>query len=510
MKLRDYQQKTLDKVIEFIGSDGKELIIKLYTGLGKTFLMPRMAVDLNKKGYNVLVLSDIMQLINQLEKHFEDMSMSVSKITADDRTNKVSPITLASEQTLVRRLTMLNKLDNIVILYDEAHKRRFGSRFKKIMRYFKPIKLIGFSATPFDMKGVKLFDNTYEPISYLEAENKKYLTPVNYFVHKKVKELDFDSIEPNNMADYTASDIEQLYSNDSFKNWFTDFIGSLNLNNRQTLVFASNIKMAEKIANTIGLIEPSIGIVHSKQKQKLNEEIIASFKEGSTKVLVSVTSLTTGFDAPNVDTIINIRPTKSIPLFHQIIGRGSRIHNSKDSVEFYDLTNTLLTYGFPETFTQFEDLSEYIEHLMDNQINDTYLNYTEADNTGSVELSIDNIDEFKFKLEELRKSNIKIASIDELRLMFDNENDIKIIIDIANEVARRRDLLTLKPNQIVWVVSELTKYLELLSELNKTKSTIKAYKTRIKNILNNGKKLTSMGYFAEWFYEQTITKYNLR
>lgn len=334
MQLRPYQQKIIDRINEFINEPEKELIIKLYTGLGKTFLMPRIAKELNQQGYNVLVLSDIMQLIKQLEEHFENMSLNVSKIVSNARNSSLSSITLASEQTLYNRLKNVNKIDNLVILYDEAHKRRFGYRFTEIINKLEPVKLIGFSATPFDMNGVLLFDNIYEPISYQEAIEQGYLTPIKYFIPKVVEQIDFDSIDKGSNLDYSAKDITKLYNTKEFKDWFTDWFYNNQFDKRKTLIFTGSIEQAELVYKWLN--NNVCELVHSKRKDDENQQCINEFKNGNCNVLISVTSLTTGFDSPNVTDIINLRPTKSIALLHQCVGRGSRINKKLDeSLEKY-------------------------------------------------------------------------------------------------------------------------------------------------------------------------------
>jgi len=502
MKLRDYQIKTLHRITTFLSEPEEELIIKLYTGLGKTFLMPRIADILIKQNYAVLVLSDIMQLIYQLEEHCKNVGLNVSKIEAKSKTKINSDIILASEQTLINRLEEIKIDKPIIILYDEAHKRRNGKRFKNIIRHFKPKKLIGFTATPFDMFGVRLFDNIYEPISYKEAEQNGYLSKIDYFVNKLIDNLDFDSLDKSVGSDYTAKDIELLYDNGGFKDDFIDFIKHLDLSNRHTLIFTASISMAEKITSLIKKTEPRVGVVHSKNKNNENQELIEGFKVGSIKVLVSVTSLTIGFDAPNADTLINLRPTKSIPLFHQIIGRGSRIHNDKSKVEFYDLTNTLLKYGFPEEFRCYDSKEGLIELLEKNKENGTYLRNTEPRIDGSVEFSESKIKEFKIRLERLKKESLEELSIDELRLLFDNETDPLVLIKIANIVYKRKYNISLTNEQINWIVGKMNQGLKIMDEkYNARFKAIKAYKTRIRNIINSGKKLTSMGYFPSWFYQ---------
>ena len=498
MKLRPYQESIIDRTKKFLSEPSKELIIKLHTGLGKTFVMPRLALVLNKQGYNVLVLSDIMQLIFQLDEHFRNMRLNVSKIVSNEKTYDLSGIVLASEQTLYNVLKKEKlSINNLVILYDEAHKRRYGERFEKIIEVLEPKKLIGFTATPFDMNGVLMFDNIYEPITLYEAENKRYLTPIEYKIPTWIEQLDFDSIDKGN-KDYSSKDIAKLYKTKEFGEWFKKFYESLEP--KQTLIFTSNIDMADWIGFLI-----NAKTYHSKNN---DQGIINEFKMGKERTIVGVTSLTTGFDAPNIERIINLRPTKSIPLFIQMVGRGSRLYEGKDKCEFIDVTNCLLNFGLPEEFKGYRTKEEQMTAKQRMSKVEKYFEFNKKEKD-VLDVNKEILVEFTNKLKVLNKSNYISKTTLQLINMFNSTDDIREIVLIANEYHRRKYGWFLKDKTLNKMIEEMSKYASLLEEYGKRKSTVKAYKTRIRNILNQGKKLASMIYFPSWFYEETTKKYGI-
>ncbi len=507
MKLRDYQKKVIEKTKEFINSNEKELVVELFTGLGKTFLIPHIAKELVGSGYRIYIVSDISQLIKQLKEHFKNTSLEVSILSDNEKTNKNSPIILSTDQTLYNRLknAKLEPTGKIALIADEYHKRIEGERFKLILNKLQPNKIIGLTATPFDFNGIKMFNNTFCPISQKEAKEKGYLSPIKYYVPRIVTTMDFEKIDKG-VADYSAEDIRKLYSDKQFKKWFVKFAKSLVLNKRQTLVFTSNIAMAEEYCSLIKEIEPTAQVVHSKQNKDKNQQIIKDFKNGKIKTLVSVTSLTIGFDAPNVDTVINLRPTKSYPLFFQMVGRGSRIYENKKITEFYDITDCLIRMGIPEDFVPFKSKKEFKKNKLQQTIVEQLINRT---NEGITEITREKIENYKIYLKELERKSLATLTIDELRELFNATNDVRLLVLIANEYHRRKYGWMLKTKTVEWIIKNMEDVLEKLSEYNKEASTIKAYKTRIRNILNSGKKLASIGFFPDWFYKETIKKYGL-
>jgi len=494
--LRPYQQKIIDKCINFLSEPQQELIIKLHTGLGKSFVIPRLALVLKEKGYSALVLSDITQLINQIDEHFKNMQLNVSKIVSNEQNTTLGSITLSMEQTIYNRLESVNKVDNLIILYDESHKRRFGDRFTKIIECLEPVKLIGFTATPYDMHGVLMFDNIYEPISFYESEEQGYLTPIKYKIPAWIEKLDFESIDTGSNIDYSSDKINKLYNTKEFKQWFKEFYDSLEP--KQTLIFTSNIEMAEWVGSLI-----DAETFHSKNN---NQEVIDEFRNGRIRTIVGVTSLTTGFDAPNIERIINLRPTKSIPLFIQMVGRGSRLYDGKDKCEFIDITNCLLNFGFPEEFKGFRTKEEAKEFKAKSTLIEKYFEFNKHNNEMLI-LDKETINDFTNSLVLLKNKSLVKYSIDELKQAFIFAEEPRELVLIANEFHRRKYGWFLKTRTIEKMIYEMNKYANELDRFGKRKSVIKAYKTRIRNILNQGKKLSAMIYFPEWFYKQTMEKY---
>ena len=122
------------------------------------------------------------------------------------------------------------------------------------------------------------------------------------------------------------------------------------MHSKSVLVFCSSVRQAEKMAeeyNTENIGE--CAAVSAKTKAKDRDRIISDFKSGKIKMVFNVGVLTTGFDHPALDCIVLLRPTRSIGLYYQMLGRGVRIAEGKTSCKVIDLTSTVKNMGRVET-----------------------------------------------------------------------------------------------------------------------------------------------------------------
>ena len=177
---------------------------------------------------------------------------------------------------------------------------------------------------------------------------------------------------------------------------------------------------------------------------------------------------------------------------------------NKPYSEFYDITDCLIRMGIPEDFVPFKDKREFKKHKLQQTMVEQLINRT---NKEVVEITREKIEEFEVYLEELERNSLHLLSIDELRDLFNATYNVRLLVLIANEYHRRKYGWMLRTKTIEWIIKNMEDVLEKLSVYNKEASTIKAYKTRIRNILNSGKKLASMGHFPDCFYKETINKY---
>lgn len=150
---------------------------------------------------------------------------------------------------------------------------------------------------------------------------------------------------PLNMAktDFDMGGFERVIASRSDK--ITNAIEYAEKNCKSVLVFCSSVAQAERLSQST----KGSAVISSKTAKKEREKIIKGFKEGKIKTVFNMGVLTTGFDHPALDGIVLIRPTRSIALYYQMLGRGVRISQGKKSCKVIDLTSTVKNMGRVET-----------------------------------------------------------------------------------------------------------------------------------------------------------------
>jgi len=122
---------------------------------------------------------------------------------------------------------------------------------------------------------------------------------------------------------------------------------------RKTMVFCVTIAHAEMINADFLKHGIKSGVVHSDQDESVDDEVLYDFKNNNLEVLVNVSKLSTGYDEPSIDALIMARPTKSLILFLQSLGRGLRLFKNKKDCLVLDIANTIATHGYPTMMRDF-------------------------------------------------------------------------------------------------------------------------------------------------------------
>ena len=148
-------------------------------------------------------------------------------------------------------------------------------------------------------------------------------------------------------ADYTDKSVVREYERVDLYGWLVSIINRL-LHNRKTgikrkgiLVFTRFLKEAEQLTWSV----PGTAVVSGNTPKKEREEILEAFRSGKIPVVVNVGVLVCGFDYPELDTVVMARPTMSLALYYQIVGRCIRPHPSKDASWFIDLCGNVKRFG---------------------------------------------------------------------------------------------------------------------------------------------------------------------
>ena len=525
-----------------------------YTLTHNTILIAELANILSKKD-NVVVLTNISALIPQLANMIKTITNEEPNVikSGEYNTNKNSNIYLAMEQSFHEKVReQYRHLIGSYVLKDEYNKGFKGKTYGDIKKFLKPKKIIGFTATPHNAKG-ELFWNKeqlIEPITAKELEERGYWSKIDYIIPRASKLIDVDNMEA------TSTDFTDISNAREFIKNLEQIVASFRekIEGKKTLIFCSTIEQAEKYANKLKEIGFRVGVVHSNKSQQENKDVIRRFKdelkvldkdlfnqelkkEEPIDVLVSVTSLSIGFDAPNAEILVNLRATKSLLLYIQmIVGRICRPY------EKYNNQKTIIDYG--HTVKRFGLGRDYsLKMLLDGyyskenqeereKLYEKLMSYEEDDliipSMYTYETSLNKAIEY---MKKKYGYNIEI----EFNSLWYKDGFVKLIV-IGSEYYNKKadfisnqDIKMATDGTIKWVLNKLaeTDFGKRMKRLktffdnveNDTavelyrnayerlyKKFFKAFKTRIKNIALQNKKFAGIAFFGDFLLEDNDTR----
>jgi type I restriction enzyme, R subunit len=382
-EVRNYQQKCIREVELILGQNKRRLLIEMATGTGKTFTIALLLKRLFESGWTqrVLFLADRIELARQAKEETFDVYLHEfpSVLLTGGRRSREGQITVGTLPTVTSQLGVGGFSSGYfdLVITDECH-RSIYSIYKHTLLYFDAIH-IGLTATPnigqyafISNTEKQLVRNTYEffdcwnPLTeqgnpvftygILEGINDKVLADYDIYVAKTRIGTEGISFEGE---DYSPADLERVVSfEDRIQLQVKEFArieASRGAGLRKTIVFASTKRHAAQICRFLNTEYPQW---RGKYGEVITTDIsdpktaIRRFKrEEFPVVAVSVGMLDTGFDAPRVENLVMMRPTRSAILYQQMRGRGSRIAKRPDGT----LKNSFLMYDFTDNSERFND-----------------------------------------------------------------------------------------------------------------------------------------------------------
>ena len=345
--LYNYQRGAIDQIFERFEDCPSDyhLLYQLPTGGGKTIIFSEIVRQyLRIKKKKVVVLTHRIELCNQTSKVLSDFGVLNkvinSKASLDDQ-NKYSCY-VAMVETLNNRLLddKLDISDVGLVIIDEAH----YNSFTKLLKFFSSSFILGVTATPLSSNiNLPMTDNYDELIvgeSISELIKNNFLARANLYTYN----VGLTSLIVGANGDYTVKSSEELYTNN-------DMLSKLLLAyeerclNKKTLIFNNGINTSLIVYDTFKKAGFNVKHLDNTATKKQRSETLKWFKETSDAILTSVSILTTGFDEPTVKCIMINRATKSLTLYYQMIGRGSRLLRNKNTFEVIDLGNNFYRFG---------------------------------------------------------------------------------------------------------------------------------------------------------------------
>ena len=382
-KLYDYQTDALTKIFSRLKDHPEKynMCFQLPTGGGKTVIFSEIARRYIKEtGKKVLILTHRIELLGQTSRHLTDINVKnkiiVSKVK-DLPDEEQYMCFVAMVETLNNRLRD-DKMDfdNLgLVIVDEAH----YNSFRKLFKWFEDQVILGVTATPLSSNvELPLHENYRELIvgeSISSLIRKGFLSKATTYSY----DVSLHSLKIGINGDYTVKSSDDLYTNMAMQEKLLHAYTEKSLG-KKTLIFNNGINTSLYVYETFR--EAGFVIRHLDNTSSIEErkDILHWFKHTPDAILTSVGILTTGFDEPTVETIILNRATKSLTLYFQMIGRGSRKLANKDTFNVIDLGNNAARFGLwsePVNWQHiFKSPEYYLENLRDDTEIELYFKYS--------------------------------------------------------------------------------------------------------------------------------------
>ncbi|WP_274024535.1 DEAD/DEAH box helicase [Vibrio parahaemolyticus] len=363
--LRPYQADSVKAVIHYFRKHSTPAVIVLPTGAGKSLVIAELARL--AKG-RVLVLAHVKELVEQNHAKYEGYGLKGAIFSAGlGRKETDQQVVFASVQSVVRNLDSFKNQFSLLVI-DECHRvpDDKNSSYQKVITYLRDlnpgIKVLGLTATPYRLgmgwiyqyhtrgqvrtEESRFFrDCIFElPIRYLLDEN--FLTPAR-MMDAPVLSYDFSQLKPANTGRYKEAEMDMVI--DKAKRATPQIVEQIIQYARErkgVMIFAATVRHAQEIHGLLPEGETAIVIGDTPTPER--DAIIQAFKNREIKYLVNVSVLTTGFDAPHVDLIAILRPTESVSLYQQIVGRGLRLSEGKNECLVLDYAGNSYDLYQPE------------------------------------------------------------------------------------------------------------------------------------------------------------------
>ena len=370
-----YQKGAINRIFKAFedAPEDYHLLYQLPTGGGKTVIFSeivRQYLKHHKK--RVLVMTHRVELCKQTSNMLTEFGVVNkvvdSKANLDDQDNYQCFVAMV--ETLNNRLND-DKLDISgigLVIIDEAH----YNSFTKLFKFFEKSFILGVTATPLS-SNVKLpmKDNYNELIAGESIESlieNEFLARAETYSYN----VGLTSLEIGSNGDYTVKSSEDLYTNNDMLSKLL-YAYETHSKGKKTLIFNNGINTSIHVYETFKAAGYPIAHLDNTVSKKDRAALLKWFKETPHAIITSVSILTTGFDEPSIETIILNRATKSLGLYYQMVGRGSRIFDKKSKFSIIDLGNNHHRFGAWGADLDWQKIFRSPDYYVDRLLNDEEL-----------------------------------------------------------------------------------------------------------------------------------------
>ena len=351
MNLRPYQQDAVEAAIAWMKKSIEPALLELATGAGKSWIAAAIANWISTNtGKKVLVLQPSRELTEQNHEKYlaTGEKASIFSASAGAKCTRHN-VVYGTPKTVLNSISRFGDAFGCVIV-DEAHMitPTIKEIISKIRQRNNKLRVIGMTATPYRMNTGYIYlrneqthkinseDNAINPYfaSLLYAIKTRELIDMGFLTDAHTDatsaNYDADKLTLNKMGQFDSSQVSAVFENqDRLTASIVQDVIDKSYDRKGVMLFASTVRHAQEIMQSLPSHNAMMLGGDINMDKRTREKLISDFKAQKFKYIVSVGTLTTGFDAPHVDTIAVLRATESASLFQQIIGRGLRLYDNK-------------------------------------------------------------------------------------------------------------------------------------------------------------------------------------
>jgi len=342
IQLRDYQTDAVTQIRSAYASGAQSVLYVAPTGSGKTCLFAYIVHGARERGKRVLILAHRAELIEQISAALKEFNVRHGFIAAGYPAYRAD-VQIASVQTLVRRLLSVQPPD--LIVQDEAHHLAVANTWGKIFSAFPRARVLGVTATPIrlDQQGLgKFFQVLVLGPTTQQLIDQKYLAPLRVFAPVQP---DLTGVHRRG-GDYVASELAVLMGKPSITGSAVDQYEK-HAAGLRAICFCPSIAHAKETSRSFLARGHSSQCIDGAMDRQLRSEAIDAFRRGTIRVLTSCDVVSEGLDIPAIECAIALRPTQSLGLWLQQVGRAMRPSPGKTHALLLDHAGNTLRLGLP-------------------------------------------------------------------------------------------------------------------------------------------------------------------
>lgn len=355
--LRDYQQRAIDMLYDWLRQNDGDPCLVLPTGSGKSHIIAAICKDAlqNWPETRVLILAHVKELLEQnaqkIRQHWPNAPMGIYSAGLRSRV-LYEPITVAGIQSVRNKATEIGHIDLCII--DEAHliAHREQGGYRTLLSGLREInphlRVVGLTATPYRLghglitDSPALFSALIEPVSIEELVSHGYLAPLRSKLTQA--KVSADGVAKRG-GEYVAADLERAVNVDSINVPAVAEIIERGKDRRSWIIFCAGVAHAQEVCHLLQQSGVVAECVTGETPAAERDRILRLYKSGEIRALTNASVLTTGFDAPDTDLVVFLRPTLSPGLYVQMAGRGMRLKSHCSDCLVLDFAGNVARHG---------------------------------------------------------------------------------------------------------------------------------------------------------------------